>query len=92
MFLPFYIIEVEIKPQQEGILYKAEDGFRYQRMHGSTTNLDHYEKNNVNDLSRQEVRVRCHRCGDMGHKAMDCKQHPEVNEMFSDLNNSIVLF
>ena len=62
MFLPFYIIEVEIKPQQEGILYKAEDGCRYQRMHGSTTNLDHYERNNVNGFFRQPVdeKVRCH--------------------------------
>ena len=61
MFLPFYIIEVEIKPQQEGILYKAEDGCRYQRMHGSTTNLDHYERNNVNGFFRQPMdeKVRC---------------------------------
>ena len=52
MFLPFYIIEVEIKPPQEDILYRAEDGCRYQRMHGSTTNLDHYETNNVKDVFR----------------------------------------
>ena len=58
MFQPFYIIEVKIKPQQGGILYKAEDGCRYQRMHGSTTNLDHYEMNNVKGFFRQPMEVK----------------------------------
>ena len=80
MFLPFYIIEVEIKPQREGIIYRAEDNCRYQRCHGSTTNLENYETNNMKDFFRQakEESVRCHRCGDMGHRSKDCKQ--EVKE------------
>ena len=40
MFFPFYIIEVEMKAQSAGIIYRAEDGFRYERQHGSTSNLD----------------------------------------------------
>ena len=73
MILPFYIIEVEIKPQREGIIYRAEDNCRYQRCHGSTTNLENYETNNMRDFFRQakEESVRCHRCGDMGHRSKE---------------------
>ena len=41
MFLPFYVIEVEIKPQTGDVQYRSEDGGCYQRMHGSTSNVDH---------------------------------------------------
>ena len=89
MFLPFYIIEVEIKPQTEGIIYRAEDGCRYMRCHGSTTNLENYETNNTKDFFRQPVAVdvRCHRCGDTGHKSMDCNQ--QVKEILFGVNNLI---
>ena len=70
LFFTFYIIEVEMKPQSAGIVYRAEDGCRYERQHGSTTNLDMVMVDN-SPLSMSSVR--CHRCGEMGHKATNCQ-------------------
>ena len=61
------MIEVEIKAQSAGIVYKAEDGYRYETQQGSTANLD------ILDSSPLAASVKCHRCGEMGHKASSCK-------------------
>ena len=66
-FFPFYIIEVEMKAQSARIIYRAEDGYRYERQHGSTSNLD------MLDNSLLASSMKCHRCGEMGHKATDCQ-------------------
>ena len=56
-----------MKPQSAGIVYRAEDGYRYERQHGSTSNLD------ILDTSPLPSSVKCHRCGEIGHKASNCK-------------------
>jgi len=61
MLLPWYIIEVTIKPQ-EGIVFKAEDGIPYIRKHGMTELL-------TNELQSE---TQCYRCDEMGHLARDC--------------------
>ena len=67
LFFPFYIIEVEMKAQSARIIYRAEDGYGYERQHGSTVNLDFLENLPVTSS------IRCHRCGETGHKATNCK-------------------
>jgi len=81
VFLPFYIIEVEVKRKKErSVTYRAEDGYSYQTGHGSTANLGYYEKDNMMDSYRPTVRAnlwnntRCHNCGEMGHRAMECPE------------------
>ena len=86
MFLPFYVIEVEIKPQTGDVQYRSEDGGCYQRMHGSTSNVDHCmeeaegvkvgQSNSVKllyiDVLQSELV--CHGCGEVGHRALQCKE------------------
>jgi len=69
IFFPFYVIEVEIKPQRDKITYKAEDGCSYQRQHGSTSNIDNIKRDSQLD---------CYRCGKPGHKADNCTLSPTV--------------
>ena len=56
-----------MKAQSVSRVYRAEDGCRYERQHGSTANLD------IVDSSPLLSTVKCHRCGEMGHKASNCK-------------------
>ena len=56
-----------MKAQSAGTVTRAEDGFRYERQHGSTSNLD------MLDNSPLVSSMKCHRCGEMGHKATDCQ-------------------
>merc|ERR1712066_1091876 len=79
VFLPFYIIEVDVKPQKDmSVTYRDEEGTSYQRCHGSTTNLGYYAKDDVMDSCRPRVganqlmNIRCDSCGELGHRAMEC--------------------
>ena len=88
---------MEIKPQKEGILYKAEDGCRYQRMHGSTTNLDHYEMNNVEDscVDKEDTRPEAMRKVETGPDAVQNvnlqEEGPQGEDMRLDATRNIVL-
>ena len=69
------MIEVEIKSQtetkrgRERAWYRTEYGQCYERRHGSTTEREDL----VSSYRRMMVSsMRCYRCGEEGHRAMDC--------------------
>ena len=79
VLLPFYVIEVEIKSQtetkrgRENVWDRTEYGQCFERRHGSTTEREELVDGLVSSYSRLVVSsMRCHRCGEEGHKAMDC--------------------
>ena len=60
IFLPFYVIEVEIRPQtgKEKVWFRTEYGQCYERRHGSTTNTQESEDRRMVSSST--------RCGQAG--------------------------
>ena len=72
------MIEVEIKSQtetkrgRERVWYRTEYGQCFERRHGSTSEREELD-GLLSSYSRLVVSsMRCHRCREEGHKAMDC--------------------